>query len=77
MRGSASRHRLVELEDAIQEANQIFPRQVVSDQPDRRNDGKGVRGKAGDSEVEKTGDDDAKGREQNRKQRASKADGEV
>src|SRR6516162_6874993 len=62
-----------DLKHAVEEAHDVFPDQVVKDQHHRRDNWKGVRGNAGDREVEKTRDHDAERREQNPQQSAVRA----
>src|SRR4029077_6993263 len=61
----------------IQEANEIFPREVVDEQSDGRGDEEVVRGNAGNGKVQKARDNDSERSEQNGQERAEEADGEL
>src|SRR6266850_4802909 len=66
-----------DLLNSIEEADQVFPGEVVHEQRDRCGDWEGVRGEAGNGEVQKTRDNDPEWREQNGQESAVEADGEL
>src|SRR6266567_8725236 len=63
--------------DTIEEADQVFPGEVVDEERDRRGDGEEVRDEGGDGKVQKASDNDAERREQDWQERAVEANGEL
>src|SRR6266700_598452 len=63
--------------DTIEEADQVFPGEVVDEERDRRGDGEEVRDEGGDGKVQKASDNHAKRREQDWQERAVEANGEL
>src|SRR6266550_3562599 len=66
-----------DLLNSIEEADQVFPGEVVDEQRDGCGDREGVRGEAGNGEAQKTRDNDTERREQNGQESAVEADGEL
>src|SRR6266571_2136255 len=63
-----------EAEDAVEEADEIFPNEVVGDQHEGSENREGVRGEAGNRKVEKSRGHHAERREQNGEQSAVEAE---